>query len=285
MNSDNLDLTPGATISPTLKTKQSSSPQPPQPDVPSYRVLAPTPEIQPKLMTPMLQVGLISVFLSIVFTGLILLSFIAPGDLGVGTGWLLLGVAPFALFSALFSLCIFLMNVSNRYFRKPLAAEISPEASTNPKHKALITPAFITTVTVLIVSSLLFGANYLIQNLQLHAVIMSVVPLTLILSIYVLVYLIFAHYWHRFRGDLTKAITIQPRTYTVEYSDRSYRNALLLSVFCGCLALDRFYLGYNTTAVIKIVTLGGAGFWYLYDIYLLLTGDLPDAEGRPLDSR
>lgn len=58
--------------------------------------------------------------------------------------------------------------------------------------------------------------------------------------------------------------------------------ALLLSIFLGSLGVDRFYLGYITLGIIKLLTAGGFGIWYIIDIILLATDKLPDAQGRPL---
>lgn len=58
--------------------------------------------------------------------------------------------------------------------------------------------------------------------------------------------------------------------------------ALLLSIFVGTLGVDRFYLGYVGLGILKLVTLGGCGIWWLIDVILIATHKLPDAQGRPL---
>lgn len=58
--------------------------------------------------------------------------------------------------------------------------------------------------------------------------------------------------------------------------------ALLLSIFLGELGIDRFYLGYTGLGIIKLLTLGGCGIWWLIDIILIATNGLNDAQGRPL---
>eukprot|EP00440_Ansanella_granifera_P030183 gb/GFBE01032793.1/.p1 GENE.gb/GFBE01032793.1/~~gb/GFBE01032793.1/.p1 ORF type:complete len:525 (+),score=96.37 gb/GFBE01032793.1/:1-1575(+) len=47
---------------------------------------------------------------------------------------------------------------------------------------------------------------------------------------------------------------------------KSQFKAFLLSLFTGFLGLDRFYLGLYLTGCAKLVSLGGLGVWWLYDI-------------------
>ena len=58
--------------------------------------------------------------------------------------------------------------------------------------------------------------------------------------------------------------------------------ALLLSIFVGTLGIDRFYLGYIGLGLLKLVTCGGCGIWWLIDLILIVTDKLPDSQGRPL---
>jgi hypothetical protein len=59
--------------------------------------------------------------------------------------------------------------------------------------------------------------------------------------------------------------------------------ALLLALFFGWLGLDRFYLKYTSMGVLKLLTLGLFGFWWILDFILLLGNKIPDAAGRPLE--
>ncbi len=64
--------------------------------------------------------------------------------------------------------------------------------------------------------------------------------------------------------------------------ERHWLAALLLSIFVGKFGIDRFYLGYYGTGVLKLITLGGFGVWWLIDIFLIATHKLADADGKPL---
>lgn len=56
--------------------------------------------------------------------------------------------------------------------------------------------------------------------------------------------------------------------------------ALLLSALLGTLGIDRFYLGYVGLGVLKLLTGGGCGIWWLIDLILIAMNRLPDSNGN-----
>jgi ribosomal protein L40E len=64
--------------------------------------------------------------------------------------------------------------------------------------------------------------------------------------------------------------------------DKEWLVTLLLSVLLGSFGVDRFYLGYTALGIVKLITLGGCGIWWLIDVILIAMNKLPDAKGHPL---
>jgi len=67
--------------------------------------------------------------------------------------------------------------------------------------------------------------------------------------------------------------------------EKDWLVALILSVLLGGLGVDRFYLGYVGLGILKLLTLGGCGIWWLVDVILIAMNKLPDAKGNPLQQR
>ena len=58
--------------------------------------------------------------------------------------------------------------------------------------------------------------------------------------------------------------------------------ALILSILLGSLGIDRFYLGYTGLGILKLITGGGLGIWWLVDVILIATGKLTAKDGSEL---
>ncbi|MWB98528.1 TM2 domain-containing protein [Agromyces seonyuensis] len=69
---------------------------------------------------------------------------------------------------------------------------------------------------------------------------------------------------------------------SVADTGKSFVATWLLSWLLGALGIDRFYLGKVGTGILKLITFGGLGIWWLVDLILVLTGAQRDKQGRPL---
>lgn len=64
---------------------------------------------------------------------------------------------------------------------------------------------------------------------------------------------------------------------------RSRNVAIVLSLFLGWTGLDRYYLGKIGTGILKMITFGGFGIWWLIDLFLMVGGKNPkDVTGMEL---
>ena len=61
-------------------------------------------------------------------------------------------------------------------------------------------------------------------------------------------------------------------------SERSRTVALILGVVGGWIGMHRFYVGRVQSGILQLVTLGGLGLWWLYDMVLIVAGEFRDED-------
>jgi hypothetical protein len=66
---------------------------------------------------------------------------------------------------------------------------------------------------------------------------------------------------------------------------RNYFIALGLSIVVGMLGVDRFYMGKIGTGILKLITGGGLGIWWIIDMVLIASGQMRDKQGQPMTRR
>ena len=54
----------------------------------------------------------------------------------------------------------------------------------------------------------------------------------------------------------------------------------MLCWFLGYFGAHRFYVGKMGTGLLMIVTLGGFGLWWLFDLVMIVIGQFTDVEGK-----
>ena len=67
-------------------------------------------------------------------------------------------------------------------------------------------------------------------------------------------------------------------------SDKSRGVATALAAVFGYFGAHRFYVGKIGTGLLMLLTGGGFGLWYAYDVILVATGNFRDTDGYRLSS-
>jgi TM2 domain-containing membrane protein YozV len=67
-----------------------------------------------------------------------------------------------------------------------------------------------------------------------------------------------------------------------EKSSINWVKLFFISLFLGIFGIDRFYVGKKGDGVIKLLTLGGLGIWYIIDLFRIGIGDFADSSGREI---
>lgn len=63
-------------------------------------------------------------------------------------------------------------------------------------------------------------------------------------------------------------------------TNTQWTTLLILSIFLGEFGIDRFYAGKIGTGILKLITGGGCGIWWLIDIIMIATGKFTDSNGN-----
>lgn len=63
----------------------------------------------------------------------------------------------------------------------------------------------------------------------------------------------------------------------------NYNVTLLLAYFLGLLGIHRFYNKKYGTGVLMLLTFGGLGFWYIFDVIMIISGRFKNKAGVTLN--
>ncbi len=88
------------------------------------------------------------------------------------------------------------------------------------------------------------------------------------------------------RQGVTMARTTEPDSFWFPISqvpglvsEKSWVVALVLSIMVGWLGVDRFYVGHIGLGILKLLTCGGVGVWWLVDLILFAVDRVRDKNG------
>jgi TM2 domain-containing membrane protein YozV len=68
----------------------------------------------------------------------------------------------------------------------------------------------------------------------------------------------------------------------VSEKEKYQTTALLLSIYCGMIGVDRYYMGHKSLAIIKALTFGGLFLWWFLDIILIILNIMRDSNGEKM---
>jgi len=71
---------------------------------------------------------------------------------------------------------------------------------------------------------------------------------------------------------------------TSSSNEKSHGVLVVLSILLGLIGADRFYAGRFGLGIVKLLTTGGWGIWWIIDIILAITGKQKDANGNNIAS-
>ncbi|GMO66319.1 MAG: TM2 domain-containing protein [Treponemataceae bacterium] len=63
-------------------------------------------------------------------------------------------------------------------------------------------------------------------------------------------------------------------------TNSQWTTLLIISIFLGELGIDRFFVGKVGTGILKLVTLGGCGVWWIIDLITIAQGKFTDSNGN-----
>ncbi|MFZ2126552.1 MAG: TM2 domain-containing protein [Candidatus Microsaccharimonas sp.] len=66
-------------------------------------------------------------------------------------------------------------------------------------------------------------------------------------------------------------------------NNTAYVTATYFSLFLGFLGVDRFYMGYVGLGILKLITFGGFGLWWLIDLIWIALGNAKTKSGTRLE--
>ena len=67
-----------------------------------------------------------------------------------------------------------------------------------------------------------------------------------------------------------------------ERSPFNWTVVFFISLFLGIFGIDRFYVGKKKSGVVKLLTLGGLGIWWLVDLFIIASGKSTDASKKKI---